>query len=40
VRGSADLAKKPECLEDRIAKRIACKRNNVFLREDFSDLGS
>lgn len=30
---------KPESLEDRLEKRIARKRGNVFLRADFSDLG-
>lgn len=31
---------KPESLEDRIAKRIARKRSDVFLRADFRDLGT
>lgn len=30
---------KPESLEDRLEKRIARKRGDVFLRADFSDLG-
>ncbi len=33
------LAKKPESLEKRLEKRLARKRGDVFLREDFSDLG-
>jgi hypothetical protein len=32
-------AQKPESLEDRLAKRIARKRGDVFLRADFDDLG-
>jgi len=31
--------KKPESLEERLEKRIACKRGDVFLRADFSDMG-
>ena len=30
---------KPESLEERLEKRIARKRGDVFLREDFGDLG-
>ncbi len=30
---------KPESLEARLEKRIARKRGDVFLREDFRDLG-
>ena len=30
---------KPESLEQRLEKRIARKRGDVFLREDFRDLG-
>ena len=30
---------KPESLEQRLEKRIARKRGDVFLRADFSDLG-
>jgi hypothetical protein len=30
---------KPQTLEERLAKRIARKRGDVFLREDFGDLG-
>jgi hypothetical protein len=30
---------KPENLEDRVLKRIARKRSDVFLRADFEDLG-
>ena len=33
-------ARKPENLEERIAKRIVRKRGDVFMREDFRDLGS
>jgi len=33
------VAKKPKRLEDRIAKRMARKRGDVFLCADFSDLG-
>ncbi len=29
----------PESLEERVARRIARKRGDVFLREDFRDLG-
>ena len=30
---------KPENLETRVLKRVARKRGDVFLRDDFSDLG-
>ena len=30
---------KPESLEERLTKRLARKRGNVFLRADFSDMG-
>ena len=30
---------KPETLEERLTKRIARKRGNVFLRTDFEDMG-
>ena len=33
-------AKKPESLEARLLRRIARKRGDVFMREDFRDLGS
>ena len=33
-------ARKSENLEERITKRIARKRGDVFMREDFRDLGS
>ena len=33
-------AKKSASLEERIAERIARKRGDVFMREDFRDLGS
>ena len=33
------LLTKPESLEERLAKRIARKRGDVFLRADFDDLG-
>jgi hypothetical protein len=33
------LTKKPGSLEERLEKRIKRKRGDVFLREDFSDLG-
>jgi len=33
-------AKEPENLEARLSKRIARKRGDVFLRADFSDMGS
>src|ERR1700722_11499395 len=32
-------ANKPESLEQRLEKRIARKRGDVFLRADFSDMG-
>jgi hypothetical protein len=34
-----NTATKPESLEERLEKRIARKRGDVFLREDFSDMG-
>ena len=34
-----NTGQKPESLEERLEKRIARKRGDVFLREDFSDLG-
>jgi hypothetical protein len=37
--GMRTLPNKPESLEERLAKRIARKRGDVFLREDFKDLG-
>jgi hypothetical protein len=37
--GRQELIMKPENLEERLAKRIARKRGDVFLRADFSDLG-
>jgi hypothetical protein len=37
--GMKTLPMKPESLEERLAKRIARKRGDVFLREDFRDLG-
>jgi hypothetical protein len=33
------MGQKPESLEQRLGKRIARKRGDVFLREDFRDLG-
>ena len=33
------VRQKPESLEQRLEKRIARKRGDVFLREDFCDLG-
>jgi hypothetical protein len=36
----SNAAQKSERLEDSIAKRIARKRGDVFLRADFSDMGS
>jgi hypothetical protein len=33
------MSQKPETLEKRLAKRIARKRGDVFLRADFNDLG-
>ncbi len=33
------LPQKPKNLEERLAKRIARKRGDVFLRADFSDMG-
>ena len=36
--GMRTMPMKPESLEERLAKRIARKRGDVFLREDFSDL--
>jgi hypothetical protein len=37
--GMKDAGQKPESLEQRLGKRIARKRGDVFLREDFRDLG-
>jgi hypothetical protein len=37
--GMSTVGQKPESLEQRLEKRIARKRGDVFLREDFSDLG-
>jgi hypothetical protein len=37
--GMRNAGQKPESLEERLEKRIARKRGDVFLREDFSDLG-
>ena len=37
--GMKSLPLKPESLQERLAQRIARKRGDVFLREDFSDLG-
>ena len=34
-----EITVKPDSLEERLAKRIARKRGDVFLRADFSDLG-
>jgi len=33
------IVPKPESLEQRLEQRLARKRSDVFLREDFSDLG-
>jgi hypothetical protein len=37
--GMGNAGQKPESLEERLEKRIARKRGDVFLREDFRDLG-
>ncbi len=37
--GMRNAEQKPESLEERLEKRIARKRGDVFLREDFRDLG-
>ena len=37
--GMRYAGQKPESLEERLEKRIARKRGDVFLREDFGDLG-
>jgi hypothetical protein len=37
--GMKNRSLKPESLEERLEKRIARKRGDVFLRADFSDLG-
>jgi hypothetical protein len=37
--GMRSLPNKPESLEERLVKRLARKRGDVFLREDFKDLG-
>lgn len=37
--GMGYAGQKPESLEQRLEKRIARKRGDVFLREDFRDLG-
>jgi hypothetical protein len=37
--GVRNTEQKPESLEQRLEKRIACKRGDMFLREDFRDLG-
>jgi hypothetical protein len=37
--GMRNAGQKPESLDERLEKRIARKRGDVFLREDFSDLG-
>lgn len=34
-----NLSLNPESLEERLVKRIARKRSDVFLRADFSDMG-
>lgn len=34
-----EIVMKPERLEDRLSKRIARKRGDVFVRADFDDLG-
>jgi hypothetical protein len=35
----SDMAKIPDSLQERLEKRIARKRGDVFLRSDFNDLG-
>jgi hypothetical protein len=37
--GMRYAGQKPESLEERLEKRITRKRGDVFLREDFGDLG-
>ena len=37
--GMRNAGQKPESLEERLEKRIARKRGDVFLRADFGDLG-
>jgi hypothetical protein len=37
--GMKNAAPQPESLKERLEKRIARKRGDVFLRSDFSDLG-
>jgi len=37
--GMRNAEQKPESLEQRLERRIARKRGDVFLRADFSDLG-
>jgi hypothetical protein len=37
--GMRNAEQKPESLEQRLERRIARKRGDVFLREDFRDLG-
>src|ERR1700686_4503807 len=37
--GMRNGANKPESLEERLEKRIARKRGDVFLRGDFDDMG-
>jgi hypothetical protein len=37
--GMGNAGQKPESLEERLEKRLARKRGDVFLREDFRDLG-
>jgi uncharacterized protein DUF6088 len=39
VGGMKTLPLRPESLEERLAHRIARKRGDVFLREDFRDMG-
>lgn len=39
-RGTANVAKSPDSLETLLLKRIARRRGDVFLRADFSDMGS
>jgi hypothetical protein len=35
----SDMANTPDSLQERLEKRIARKRGDVFLRSDFNDLG-
>ena len=37
--GMRNAGQKPESLEERLEKRIARKRGDVFLRADFDDMG-